>query len=319
VRTTTLQRCTILTFAALLVGACSSTTGPGTVDTGVDSGIADNDTSTVPVDVSSTDAAVFDTSTVDTPAPTEDVSSAEDTGTVIDVSDMDGGTPAIDVVDTDTGVTPNDSGQPEDGGPPPPDVQTPDGALMWPDAGTLPPPEWVRLNVGAVNTCPNFVSCGGDVVGIWDVSGGCFEVDLESALSLCRGAMVTRREGVARGRVDFGSNGFARRMAESIVYLGVSIPETCTRFTDCTTIETGLRANFNDAMCVTERGGGCSCTASQYYSIDDGDFYRIEGNEIVSVSSGKRWAYCIQETQLQYRDTSTSGTREPGTIQLQRR
>ena len=130
--------------------------------------------------------------------------------------------------------------------------------------------------------------------------------------------MVTRREGRARGRVEFGADGNAHRVAEGEVEADVMIPAICAAVVSCPMIETAMRAYVTEASCVARPTGDCECTAITRTSIDHRDAYRIEGNEIVSVSSGKRWEYCVEGDALRYRDTSPSEPREPGVIELGR-
>ncbi|MGE3635747.1 MAG: hypothetical protein AB7P00_37930, partial [Sandaracinaceae bacterium] len=189
---------------------------------------------------------------------------------------------------------------------------------MWPGSG-LPPPEWVALSVGAAGSCPAFTPCGGDVVGAWDVSAGCFEVDVETAIASCPGATVTRREGRGRGRVLFEAGGLAHRVAQSEVEVDTLIPALCAAFVSCASIEATMRMAATEARCTTSAAGDCQCTATIRTSIDDTDAYTTAGDEIVSVSSGKRWEYCVTGDQLVYRDSSPAGPREPGTVDLTRR
>ncbi len=188
----------------------------------------------------------------------------------------------------------------------------------WPDPGLGAPP-WATLTVGEPGTCDPLVACGGDVVGSWDVSGGCFEVALEERVSMCPGAMVSRREGRGRGRVVFGADGVAHRVAEAIVEVELFVPAICAAFVSCPMIESMIRPGVTEASCPMDAMGNCNCTARQRTLIDDTDFYTVEGNEIVSTTSGKRWEYCIAGDELRYRDTSPTGTREPGIVELTRR
>jgi hypothetical protein len=194
------------------------------------------------------------------------------------------------------------------------------GEPAWPDDGSmLPAPAWAALTVGPLDSCPALTACGGDVVDAWDVSGGCFEVDIESTIASCPGAMVTRREGRGRGRVVFGADGFAHRVAQAEVEVDVFIPAICAAVVSCPMIEAAMRPYVSEASCTANAMGACECTATNRTAIDDRDAYRVEGNEIVSVSSGKRWAYCIDGDRLSYRDTSAAEPREPGIVELTRR
>lgn len=234
----------------------------------------------------------------------------------------------------DAGTPARDAGTPRmDSGTPVPDAAPParDGSLLPPidggnpfgDAGALGEPAWVGVDVHYDGTaCDALVPCGGDVVGTWDVTGGCFELpDVEGMLSLCPGATVTTRTARARGRVTFDAT-TAHRVAQSEVEIEVFAPALCVGFFPggCEGIETEIRMRVPDSACVESAAGDCTCAARQITVIDDADLYTIEGDEIVSSTSGKRWAYCISGTpgarSLSYEDTSTSGMREPGVIEL---
>lgn len=193
-----------------------------------------------------------------------------------------------------------------------------DARIYWPDSGGIPEPVWVDLTVGPAGSCPGFTPCGGDVLGTWDLNGGCFEIDIESAISRCPGAMVTRRVGRGRGRVVYEAT-TAHRVAESIVEADTFFPATCARFFSCTMLQDAMAMLWTEASCTSDPSGACNCTARQLTFVDDRDLYTIEGNEIVGSASGKRWEYCIAGDRFDYRDVSPSGPLEPGDVELVRR
>lgn len=186
------------------------------------------------------------------------------------------------------------------------------------DGATLPAPEWVALTVGPPGTCEPMTSCGGDVRGTWDLAGGCLEIDVDSSLASCPGAMTTRYEGEGRGRVVFEER-FGHRWGEARVEVDIFFPEICARFYSCSMLEASLVTVTGDATCATEASGDCRCTARRRWDFEQMDFYTIERDEIVSSSSGKRWAFCIEGDGLAYEDTSPTAPREPGTYDLVRR
>lgn len=200
-----------------------------------------------------------------------------------------------------------------------PDGSTPDGSVVWPDGCGAPTPEWTPLTVGEPGTCEDFVACGGDIVGAWDLSGGCFEVAIMDALADCPGAAVTRREGRGRGCVEFGADGQAHRVAESEVEIDLFVPALCAGFVSCATIESQIRLTGVAADCPVDSDGGCRCAARLDTRIDQRDGYTTEADEIVGTVSGKRWQYCVAGDVLSYIDTSPSGMLEPGTVELTRR
>ena len=198
------------------------------------------------------------------------------------------------------------------------DSATSDARIDWPDGGGVSDPTFVDLSVGAAGSCPGFTPCGGDVVGTWDLGGGCVEIDIESAISMCPGATVTRRVGRGRGRVVFGPTS-AHRVAESIVEADTFFPAVCAAFFSCAMLEDAMAMRWTEATCTSMPSGDCNCTARQLTFIDDRDLYTLSGNEIVGGASGKRWAYCIAGDRFDYRDVSPSPPLEPGDVQLMRR
>lgn len=240
------------------------------------------------------------------------------------VVDPDGGPGDSGVVEVDAFVPEVDAGQ--DGGPTPMDAGLPvvDGSRPGTDAGDpfgdAGAPAWVSVEVLTDGTaCEPLVPCGGDVVGTWEVQGGCIEAPIPPELEeMCAGSMIISATGTARGRVVFDGT-TARRIAQSIVALEVEVGGICA-FACETLVEERLREQVPDADCV---GGsaGCRCTGSLVTVIDDGDAYSIEGNEIVS-STGKRWLYCVDGTDLRYEDNTPDTVdlpREIGIIDLTQR
>jgi hypothetical protein len=72
--------------------------------------------------------------------------------------------------------------------------------------------------------------------------------------------------------------------------------------------------------CAEDAEANCICLLRVVNVIDDGDAYTLEGNQIVSTTSGKRWDYCIDGDDLRCRDVSSdTSTGEPGTLDLVRR
>ncbi|MFO0625525.1 MAG: hypothetical protein U0325_07885 [Polyangiales bacterium] len=199
----------------------------------------------------------------------------------------------------------------------PPDVATAGSDRPAPPTDTGEPP-WVDVDLRTRGTCPPLSRCGGDVRGTWDVAGVCLEVPIEDALGRCPGARVTRRAGRARGRVTF-ADALAIRRAEWTAEVQVLIPALCAALVGgCPGIQSSVRAVAPDTTCVAMGLGDCDCTVRQAGGLNDGDVYRLENNQIVSASLGRRWDYCIDGDALRYRDVSAREPREPGTITLRR-
>lgn len=222
---------------------------------------------------------------------------------------------------TDTGLMrdagPRDAGSdaPSDAGTVLPPI---DGGNPFGDAGALGDPPWVPLTVLTDGShCAALTPCGGDITGTWDVGGGCFEVPL-GAIMRCPGARASG-SGMSRGRVTFDGT-IAHRVAQSEVDVQVTIPAVCAGFVGgCAAIETQIQMSTPDAACTTEADSSCLCQVRVTNVIDDTDAYTTSGNEIIGTGSGKHWAYCVTGDALSYQDTSSTGSREPGIIDLARR
>lgn len=241
-----------------------------------------------------------------------DAAAAPDGGALEDAApETDAASPPTDAARPDTG--PRDASAPDVGSVLPPV----DGGNPFGDAGALGDPAWVPLTVLTDgSTCPPLVACGGDVTGTWDVSGGCFAVDL-SAIDRCPTASASAT-GQARGRVTFDGT-TARRVAQSEVDVQIFVPALCARFVPggCAAIETQIQAATPDAACTTQTDMSCLCQARQLNVIDDTDRYTTTATQIVGTA--KRWDYCIAGDALRYEDATPSGPREPGIIDLTRR
>lgn len=202
-----------------------------------------------------------------------------------------------------------------------PDAAVTDAPDPFADAGALGPPATVPVTVMTRGTCPAVTPCGGAIAGTWDVAALCVEVPIADAVALCPGAMITRADGQARGRVIFGTSPMiARRTAQANVQVDLSIPALCARAAGgCDALQANFRMSVPDTTCTANAVGVCNCTSRVSSTIDDGDVYATRDNDIVSVTSGKRWGYCVAGNDLRYVDRSASGPREPGVVTLRRR
>ena len=264
---------------------------------------------------------------------TDDAGSGNDVVTPVDVgAPVDAGS----VVDV---VAVADAGAPMDVAAPPPDLGTTPadvpsatdaGSILPPwdsgpapvDPGTLGTPAWAALTLRVGGGCTAAATCGGDVVGTWDVAGGCFDLPVPAELMRCPGAAVTGATGRARGRVAFTAT-TATRWSQWETEAEVSIPALCAAVAGgCGAVQALVRMAIPDSACVTAAGGACQCAVRQTGSLNDVDTYTVAAGQIVSTHSAKRWNYCITPgaaTHLVYDDASTSGVREPGVIDLLRR
>jgi hypothetical protein len=150
------------------------------------------------------------------------------------------------------------------------------------------------------------------------VSGGCVAFTQVNTLrSVCPDATVSGM-GTARGRVSFAAGTMTRDL--HVDWRGrVGIPSYCASLVGgCGTVADTVRAYVPGATvsCPGDGSGGCACTLSIDSTTADTSPYRIEGNQIVRASDGRRWDYCVSGTSLRYRETT--GALEPGTFAFTR-
>jgi hypothetical protein len=196
-----------------------------------------------------------------------------------------------------------------------------DGAILPPiDAGDpftddagLPEPPWVSIDVRTSSACTPLIPCGGDITGTWDVVGSCVEVPgVQTVLTTCPLAHATLGTHQARGRVTF-NNGLAHRTAQSEVEIDLHIPALCANAVGgCTAIQASFRVTAPDSACIADASGNCDCASRTVSMIQDSDGYTLVGDEIVSQTFQKHWAYCVANSTLTYEDTSPTLPHEPG-------
>ncbi len=192
-----------------------------------------------------------------------------------------------------------------------------DAGDLFMDAGALGQPPWTPLEVTASSSCPSITACGGDVVGTWDVSGGCFDVNVGPLMTTCPTAMVSTR-GRVRGRFTFDGT-TSSRITEQEADANVSIPASCLgTLGDCSNIATGFRMLGLETVCAVDSSGGCQCAVRNIVAISYAGTYSIMSNQIVT--GGETWNYCVTGTAMTYEDvTGGSDPQPPGTVDLTKR
>jgi hypothetical protein len=192
-----------------------------------------------------------------------------------------------------------------------------DSGSIGADAGPAPDVEFeVRVDG---TTCPALTSCGGEVEGAWQVSGGCVDFGSVASLlrTLCSGATITGIA-VANGRISF-SGGMMQRDLRFEGRGAVGVPAGCASLAGgCPGAADQIRRAVPGltVTCAATPGGACDCPVTLAPLLVDEGPYRIDGNQIVRTSDGRRWDYCVSGTSLRYRETT--GTLEPGTFAFTR-
>lgn len=141
-------------------------------------------------------------------------------------------------------------------------------------------------------------ACGGDLLGKWKLTGGCYTVLEQPELDFCPSATATLDLDKATGTVVFDTDTYSRNF-ELTARLTLSLPEKCKHQPD-TELEcadlSGELDGGNPLTCKDGGGGGCSCTALFPSEYKESGIYTNKGNQVQLVSG--LTDYCVSGKNL---------------------
>ncbi len=158
--------------------------------------------------------------------------------------------------------------------------------------------------------CPDFVKCGGDVVGSWKVSGGCVPDDaFAEARTKCPGLQESDVVIKANGTVVATATTIERKTNVQ-VSAKVVVPKSCSPIADCGLIATGLQTGalpgapkFDTATC-TDSGANCNCDVVGSINEDTSDDYTTSGNVLTTKDPERTFDYCVKGNVTTYKETT---------------
>jgi hypothetical protein len=144
----------------------------------------------------------------------------------------------------------------------------------------------------------NASACGGDLLGKWKLTGGCFVVLQQPELEFCSSASAELHLQEGSGTLVFDKDTYSRDF-DLTARLMLSLPEKCkhqpdTEY-DCSDLSTTLSAG-NKLECKDASGGGCSCEATYLSKQMDSGIYTKKGNQVQLVPG--LTDYCVSGSSL---------------------
>jgi hypothetical protein len=157
-------------------------------------------------------------------------------------------------------------------------------------------------------SCAAFTACGGDVKGLWRLTGGCVdEGAFAAAKAQCPGIVESNVKFQARGVVSADATTITRK-TEVKFTATLAVPVECKNAnplgTTCKAAEAAVQfAGIKTATCTdAAAGGGCDCNVGDSTSDDTTDTYSTAGN---TLTSGVRtFDYCVAGSDLTYKETT---------------
>jgi hypothetical protein len=219
------------------------------------------------------------------------------------VSDVDAGR---DAAGSDTGTTLD-----EDGGSL--DARAPD-AFVPPDANRdafVPGGGTITLS----EDCPDFVPCGGSIVGTWAYESICIEhSEITGAFPLicATGTVIEAGGGTVDGTITATETSITRRI-DTATNATILINPTCSGL-GCDNLEMMVESMVPGAMATCVEAGTtperCRCDVTFNTTIDETQTYTITGNTMTT-GTGRTFDICVDASSgtLQYRETDGP---EPG-------
>jgi hypothetical protein len=163
-------------------------------------------------------------------------------------------------------------------------------------------------------SCADAKSCGGDVVGTWNVTSSCLTVSGQMDLSAfgldCSRATVTGSLQTSGMWIARASGAFSDKTTTSGT-LSFSLPMSCLKLPGtahrCEDMSSTLASlGYTSISCIDPKGAGCLCRAEikQLGSMGiislgpwTSGVYETTGNVLV-IDSSNRYGYCVSGTQM---------------------
>lgn len=156
--------------------------------------------------------------------------------------------------------------------------------------------------------CPTFTACGGDVKGLWHLTGGCVsEGAFDAAKMQCPGLVESDVVFEARGTIYADAKNVTRN-TEVKFSAKLAVPEACKLNNPvgmtCADADAAIKfAGFDTATCVDAANNkDCVCTVSSTNKDATNDTYTTSGNTLTS--GAQTFDYCVAGNKIEYKETT---------------
>lgn len=193
-------------------------------------------------------------------------------------------------------------------------------------ATTSPPPRSTAGGTFDVGTCPAAKHCGGDLLGAWDVVGGC----QPTAMILCGAAEAqVTRDNVISGTLVVDATTMTWDVTNRGHTDATLAPSCAGGATDCSSLATTLthrtdiRGRFDHRAAECTGAGPCACSWDYDLGISGAHAYATSGVSSLKMgyftdnAPGEEYEYCVEGDALTL--VQGSPTNDTGYFQIRLR
>lgn len=205
---------------------------------------------------------------------------------------------------TSSGVT-NDGGTSTEGG-----GSEGGGSEGGTDAGT-DSSTVVEITGGFVDiqykACTPLAACGGDVKGLWRLTGGCVDDGaFDAAKAQCAGLTESNVKFQARGVIFADATNITRKTDVKFTAT-LTVPAVCVAAnplgTTCKDAEAAVQfSGIKTATCTGPNGGPCVCDVGDETTTNTTNAYTTSGSTLTSGAS--TYDYCVAGSEIKYKETT---------------
>lgn len=152
--------------------------------------------------------------------------------------------------------------------------------------------------------CTPLAACGGDVKGLWRLTGGCVsDGAFAAAKQQCAGLTESNVKFQARGVVFADATNITRK-TEVKFTATLSVPSVCKNaIGTCADTATAIKfTGLANATCTDNAGGGCDCDVGDQTTENTNDTYTTAGNTLTS--GARTFDYCVAGSEIKYEETT---------------
>jgi hypothetical protein len=167
---------------------------------------------------------------------------------------------------------------------------------------------------GGPAVCNNFMACGGNIVGTWNVTNACgpgTTFTQKGFLMGCDASSITATITGASGMLTFNADMSYMTSLTQTLNSMATIPKSClTAGASCSALETALKQQMGvtSATC-TDDGTNCNCAIGQTATPMESGTYTTSGSMLTTTATGgtaQSVQYCVSGNQVSFSAPSDS-------------
>jgi hypothetical protein len=153
--------------------------------------------------------------------------------------------------------------------------------------------------------CTPLAACGGDVQGLWNLTGGCVDDGaFAAAKGQCPGLVESNVKFQARGVVFANATNITRK-TEVKFTATLAVPKVCKdAIGTCADVANAVKfTGIANATCTDVAADmSCSCDVGDSTTENTSDTYSTSGNTLTS--GARTFDYCVAGSEIKYKETT---------------